>query len=392
MMDLSLNPIERQYRTLVLQGRAPLNLFPANPNEEGICFPGEILAECYARYFRQQEYRPDPKGLRAAREAISAYYAGYEASVHPEQILLTAGTSESFFDLFALLAGPGDNILTPMPSYPLFETIARLAHVALRPYRLDASRAWAIDVDAMRRAVDARTRAIVIVSPHNPTGMVADAATLRAVTDIANDAGIPLICDEVFSEFVSTGSGHDPYPRTIQVAAPDLCFTLNGISKMLALPALKCSWIVVTGSPSRVAAAVERLEHLTDTFLSCHYPIQLALPDLLRAGRPFLATYRVEVSRRRKLALSILRQSPHLRLHPPAGGFYCMAEIVNGRWGSEDECICDLMTHHGIFPHPGYFYDHERGIHLVLSTLLQPERLTEGLTKLCEAVLPATRR
>lgn len=387
MHDVSINPIEQCYRSLVAQGRAPLKLFLANPNDEGIIFPGEILADCYARYFQRQEYRPDPKGVRVAREAISRYYAGRGAAIDPEQILLTAGTSESFFYLFSLLAEPGDNILTPTPSYPLFDEIARLAHVTLRPYRLDESRAWAIDCDSVREAIDARTRAIVIVSPHNPTGMVADTETLCALTDIANAAGIPLICDEVFSEFYF---GDGVFPRAITVAKPNLCFTLNGISKMLALPAMKCSWIAVTGETTRVAAAVDRLEHMTDTFLSCHYPIQLALPELLQQGQSFLAAYRAEVAQRRALALSILQQSPHLRFHPPQGGFYLMVEVLGDRWSNEDDCVCDLMQNHGIFPHPGYFYDHERGVHLVLSTLLEPQRMQEGLTKLCKAVEPAT--
>lgn len=413
MSNLSLNPIEQCYRTCVANGRAPLKLFLANPNDEGIVFPGEILSDSYARYFQRQEYRPDPKGLRVAREAISQYYAGRGAAIDPEYIVLTAGTSESFFYLFSLLAEPGDNILTPTPSYPLFDEIARLAHVTLRPYRLDESWAWAIDCDSVREAIDARTRAIVIVSPHNPTGMVVDAATLRILADVASAAGIPLICDEVFSEFIadapdsvrcSTGAhpmvpgtigcsidGHQngsaPFSRAMQVATLGLCFTLNGISKMLALPAMKCSWIAVTGDPIRVAAAVDRLEHMTDTFLSCHYPIQQALPELLQRGQTFLAAYRAEVAQRRALALSILQQSPHLRCHPPQGGFYLMVEVLDDRWSNEDDCVCDLMQNHGIFPHPGYFYDHERGIHLVLSTLLTPERLRDGCVKLNNAVV-----
>lgn len=380
---LSINPIEQQYRELVAAGRSVTKLFVANPNEEGLIFPAEILIDAYTDYFQTQTYRPDPKGLRSAREALSQYYAEHDAVVDVEQIVITAGTSESFFYLFSLLAEPGDNMLTPTPSYPLFDEIARLAHITLRPYPLVEEREWSIDCDAVRRAIDARTRAIVIVSPHNPTGMVADADTLRELTAIANAAGIPLICDEVFSEFYF---GEGPFPRAMAVAKPDLCFTLNGISKMLALPALKLSWIAVTGDATRVANAVDRLEHITDTFLSCHYPIQHALPLLLKHGHDFLAQYRAEIARRRDLALSILQQSPHLRIHPPHGGFYGMAEVVDSRWTDEDACVCDLMRTHGLFPHPGYFYDYEHGIHLVISMIAEPQRLQHSFTTLCGAL------
>lgn len=380
---MSINPIEQQYRELLAARRSITKLFAANPNEEGLIFPAEILIEAYTDYFQTQTYRPDPKGLRSAREALSRYYAEHDAVVAAEQILITAGTSESFLYLFSLLAKPDDNILTPTPSYPLFDEIARLAHVTLRSYPLVEDRQWAIDCEAVRRAIDARTRAIVIVSPHNPTGMVADIDTLRELTAIANAAQIPLICDEVFSEFYF---GEGPFPRAMVVAKPNLCFTLNGISKMLALPAMKLSWIAVTGDAAQVANAVDRLEHLTDTFLSCHYPIQHALPMLLEQGKDFLAKYRSAIAQRRDLALSILQHSPHLRIHPPQGGFYGMAELVGSRWTDEDDCVCNLMRTHGLFPHPGYFYDYERGIHIVLSLITEPQQLQRGLTALCQAL------
>lgn len=383
MITTPLNQIEQQYRALVQAGRSITKFFVANPNAEGILFPAEVVGTAYAKYFQHQRYQPDPKGLCAARAAISNYYAGRGAMVDPDQIVITAGTSESFFYLFSLLAAPGDNILTPIPSYPLFDEIARLAHVTLRPYPLEEERAWAIDCEAVRSALDAHTRAIVIVSPHNPTGMVPDANTLRALTTIANAANIPLICDEVFSEFYF---GEGAFPRAMAVAQPDLCFTLNGISKMLALPALKLSWIAVTGEPQPVTQAVDRLEHMTDTFLSCHYPIQQALPILFERGQHFLAQYRQEILRRHTLALSILQSSPHVRVLPPHGGFYCMVELIDTRWDNEDDCVCDLLREHGLFPHPGYFYDYEQGLHLVLSMITAPPRLQQQLTRLCEHV------
>src|SRR5262245_50406635 len=129
-----LNRIEQTYRRLTASGKKILKLFSGNPVEQGFRFPSEVLEEAYRAYFRSQHYDPHPKGLPAARKAVAEYYRGQGASVDPENILLTSGTSESFFYLFSLLARPGENLLTPCPSYPLFDHIALLARVELRPY------------------------------------------------------------------------------------------------------------------------------------------------------------------------------------------------------------------------------------------------------------------
>src|SRR5579885_1964089 len=286
--EAEINRIERTYRRLKAEGRDVLKLFSGNPNDEGFLFPSGILEEAYQRYFRRQEYRPHSKGLLPARRAIARYYEEQGAVLDPEDILLTAGTSESFFYLFSLLARPGDNILTPNPAYPLFDYIAQLAGVELRPYPLREGGHWNIDLQEMRRLTTEKTRAIVLISPHNPTGAVPSADEIGEVVRWANEKSIPIICDEVFCEFFY---GAGKFQRPMAVAKPKLCFTLNGISKMFALPALKLGWIAVTGEPSQVAAAVDRLETTADTFLSCHIPIQQALPDLFEKGRGFAKEY-----------------------------------------------------------------------------------------------------
>ncbi len=383
MTTMSLNRIEQCYRELQQRGRVIQKLSIANPHEAGVYGPGNLLSQGYAEYFQRPTYEPDPKGAFVAREAIAQYYAARGGAVDPRHILLTASTSESFFYCFSLLAAAGDNVLTPTPSYPLFDEIARLAHVQLRPYHLQEAQGWRIDLESVRAALDDRTKAIVIISPHNPTGMVADRDTLQTLAELANARNIPLICDEVFSEFYF---GPDDFPRAMSAATPDLCFTLNGISKMFALPAMKLAWIAVTGDSTRVASAVDRLELISDTFLSCHYPVQLALPTLFSRGTEFIQQYRQSIASRRAIAVEILGASPTVRFHPPMGGFTLMIEVCTDRWHDEDECVCDLMTHHGLFPHPGYFYDHERGVHLVLSLLQSEESLRDGLTRLCRAM------
>jgi aspartate/methionine/tyrosine aminotransferase len=376
-----INRIEQAYRTLTSQGREVLKLFSGNPNEQGFHFPKEILDAVYRRYFERQEYHPHPKGLPAARQAISEYYARQAASVDPEDIVLTSGTSESFFYLFSLLAKPGDNILTPNPAYPLFDHIADLARVELRHYQLKEENRWSIDYEDLRRKTDDRTKAILLISPNNPTGAVHSEEEIEQVVDWANRKEIPLICDEVFSEFYF---GEGKFPRPMTVAKPRLCFTLNGISKMFALPALKLGWIAVTGEKSLVDPFVDRLETTADTFLSCHIPIQEALPDLFSKGQDFLKSYREEVGRRRGLAIKILRQSPTIHFVEPVGGFYLMASVDTKL--SEEDFVIRLMQEKNIFVHPGYFYDYEKGIHVVVSFLLKEKSLERAVLSLVDFV------
>ena len=360
-----INRIERTFRDLTAQGKKIVKLFSGNPCEMGIKFPSDLLASSYRDYFETQDYKPHPKGLIQARQAISDYYERQGASVEPENVVLTSGTSESFFYLFSLLARPGDNVLTPNPAYPLFDPIGELTHVEMRPYHLREENNWSVDLKDLRRRCDEKTRALLLVSPHNPTGSVLSAEEIGEIVRFADERGLALICDEVFSEFYF---GEGSFPRPLKVKGP-LCFTLNGLSKMYALPAMKLSWIAVTGDKSRVDRAVDRLETIADTFLSCHLPIQKALPKIFEEGGAFLDSYRREVKERRDAAVSEVKGIPGVKFHPPRGGFYLMAEVMGHSGLSEEELVIALMKEEGIFVHPGYFYDYEKGIHFVFSFL-----------------------
>jgi aspartate/methionine/tyrosine aminotransferase len=381
-----INPVERAYRALLREGRPVVKLFSGNPNEHGIHFPGDILNEEYARYYANQSYRPDPKGDPTARAAIRDYYAAQGSSVSAENVILTSGTSESFFYLFSLLASPGDNILAPNPSYPLFDYIAGLARVELRYYPLRENRGWEVDMMSLAEQIDVRTCAIVLISPNNPTGSVISAEQMGAIVELANRHDLAIISDEVYSEFVYDLPA---FPRVHSVAQPKLLFTLNGISKMFALPALKLGWIAVSGEARRVARAVDTLETIADTFLSTHTPIQLALPRLFRDGAAFWAHYQAELRRRRDLAVERLSRSERIRFNPPQGGFHLMAAVHPAREMDEEGFVIALMRATGVFVHPGYFYDYESGIHIALSFLAQPAILAPALDQIVQFLAAA---
>ncbi len=379
---ISINPIERCYRDLKKQGKAPLILHSGNPNLQGIHFPKEILQAAYQKAIAEHSYKPEPKGLLTARRAVSEYYARQNCEIHEEKIILSSGTSESFAFLFRMLtANLNDHVLVPIPAYPLFDHIADYTKTQLKYYSLVTKQdCWTMDWENLTQQWNHNTKAFVLISPHNPTGWVAKKSDIQKIVELCDKYNTALICDEVFSNFYF---GQENYPRAAQYSQPRLCFTLNGISKMLALPGLKLGWIAVTGKNNLVTKTIDALEIYNDTFLSANGLIQQALPDLLTNATKFLKNYFTQVQDQRELALQMLGKASKIKVYPPEGGFYLMARVHNQSQLSEEEWIIELMKQKGIFVYPGYFYDYaSQDIHFIFSFLTKEKTLRQGLDKI----------
>ncbi|GAB4189142.1 MAG: pyridoxal phosphate-dependent aminotransferase [Roseiflexaceae bacterium] len=352
-----------------------IDLTSSNPTQQGLLFPPEILREAAERYWATRRYSPDPRGLPAAREAVVRAYASRSPALAlaPEDVFITASTSEAYGLLFALLTDPGDNVLAPVVSYPLFEYLAAIYRVELRPYGLDEARGWQINETSLRLQADERTRAVLLISPHNPTGMIVQ-APLASLAQL----GLPVICDEVFAEFTYQAPATPP----LGALHPELpVFHLNGISKLFALPDLKLGWIALSG-PDR-ERYTGRLELLNDTFLGANTLTQSMLPDLFARGAPFVAAMRERVARSLDLALELLAGCQRLRVRPPDGGYYLFPEVLG--WQDEETLVLHLLER-GVLVHPGYFYGYESGAHIMISCLTEPDRLAEGLRRLVAAL------
>lgn len=372
--DLTPNRIELA-RQRALAGGGYIDLTSSNPTSQGLLFPPDVLRAAADRYWSARRYQPDPRGAPAAREAIVRYYAGRAPplALSPDDVFITASTSESYSLLFALLTEPGDHVLAPTVSYPLFEYLAAIHHVTLRPYAMDEQRGWRIDPASLYAQADERTRAVLLISPHNPTGMIVQSA-LPALTSL----GLPLICDEVFAEFTY----HSPSAPPFGALHRDLpVFHLNGISKMFALPDLKLGWIALSGPASERYG--DRLELLNDTFLGANSLTQSMLPALFDEGMAFVAEQRARVRSNLDLALDRLAQSQHLYVQPPDGGYYLFPEVLG--WDDEEDLAIQLIER-GVLVHPGYFYGYERGAHLMFSCLTEPAQLAEGVERLVAGV------
>lgn len=372
--DLSPNRIELARRAAEA-GAGYVDLTSSNPTHQGLLFPADILQSAAQPYWSARRYEPDPRGQLSARTSIAAYYAGRDPglTLSPDDIFITASTSEAYSLLFALLAEPGDNILAPAVSYPLFDYLAEIHHIRLRPYALDESRGWRIDPASLHAQIDSRTRAVLVISPHNPTGNViqANLPTLAAL-------GLPVISDEVFAEFTTHGGPAAPF-GALHPQLP--VFHLNGISKMFALPDLKLGWIAMSGDAPAIFG--ERLEVLNDTFLGANALTQSMLPHLFSQGMPFVSTMRDYVRSNIALALAKLEPCRTLEVRPPEGGYYLFPSVAG--WDDEEDLVVHLIRQ-GVLVHPGFFFGYEHGTHLMISCLTQPDKLAEGLDLLVAAL------
>ncbi|MCP5468738.1 MAG: pyridoxal phosphate-dependent aminotransferase [Deltaproteobacteria bacterium] len=377
-----INPIERCFQKLKAAGKTPLILHSGNPNQQGIHFPKDILRNAYQKAIAEHSYQAEPRGLFSARQSISRYYQTKHCHIPAEQILLTSGTSESFAFLFRLFSSKKDeHILAPLPGYPLFDHIADYTQSQLRYYSLvPQSPHWNIDWKLLEQQWNPHTKAIIVISPHNPTGWVAKTEDWEKISQLCIKYNTALICDEVFSEFYFS---QNSYTHAAQLNKAPLCFTLNGISKMLASPGLKLGWIGVTGNTTLVSEALEKLEIYNDTFLSANGLIQQALPELIQNSSDFLKGYCHQVQNQAEHAIKLLNSCPQITVHQPEGGFYLMAQLSQKLDLSEEAWVIQLMQEAGVFVYPAYFYDYESEyIHFVLSFLTEETKLKLGLEKI----------
>jgi alanine-synthesizing transaminase len=374
-----INPLYRLRQEILSQGHAVTDLVAGNVTRHGITFPQTLLEEILLAAAKHTGiYLPDPLGRLPAREAIARYYSRSGLTIPPDRILLTPGTSLSYWYCFKLLADPEDEILCPRPSYPLFDYIAALSGVRTVSYPLDEARGWGIDLERLESMISTRTRAVVLISPHNPTGHVAGAAELEGLAEIARRHRLALISDEVFGEFLL-----QPGKAAIPAAFPaPLVITLNGFSKMFALPGLKLGWMALSGDPAEVSKVMDALELISDTFLPVNEIVQSSVADIFEKGRQFLEFYASEIRRRWAAARELLSQAPVCSFVEPSGGFY----VTVGIGGVDEEDAAErLLREKHVLVHPGHFYDIDPE-HLVFSFVQEPQIIRESLPALIRTI------
>ena len=377
--DLEPNRLTRALQAKRQAGVPILDLTESNPTRAGLEYPPEILEAFLDN--RNLRYEPVPAGALDAREAVAAYYAARGITVDPDQILLTASTSEAYAYLFKLLTDPGGEVLVPRPSYPLFEFLASMESVSVRSYPLLYHGTWSVDLAALETALTERTRAVVLVNPNNPTGSFLKREELTRLACLANRRSVALISDEVFSDYAFA-----PDPNRVSTLATlgeGLAFSMGGLSKAAGLPQMKLGWIVASGSPDLRRQALERLEWIADTYLSVSTPVQSAAARLLTAGQ----TIQNQIRQRTVENLAFARQAvagTQLGLLDVEGGWYVTLRVPRVR--TEEEWTLELLDRYDVLVQPGYFFDFESEAYLVLSLLTPPDVFYEGMKRLLECV------
>jgi aspartate/methionine/tyrosine aminotransferase len=304
----------------------------------------------------------------SAREALAA-----ALSSHPDDLVITASTSEAYSFLFKLLCDSGDDVVTPVPSYPLLEHLAALEMVGLRPFALEFHRRWEIDAERVRKAMTPRSRAIIVINPNNPTGSFVSAAE----QDVLARLETPIISDEVFLDYPLEGTG------TTFARHDVLTFTLGGLSKSAGLPHYKLGWIRISGPPAAKQQALEGLELIADSFLSVSTAVQVALPDLLRIAPAIRRAIDGRTRENLRTITPLCRARRAIQLLPVEGGWSAVLRMP--RLENEEELALRLLDG-GVLVHPGYFFDFEAEGHVVVSLLTPQEIFGEGIRRISELV------
>ena len=375
--DLTEEPLTSAVRRARTCGQSVVDLTVSNPT---VCSFNYIANEILGALSEDGalRYEPAPMGTVSARRAVCDYYADHKAWVNPGHVLLTTSTSEAYSFLFRLLCDPGDEVLVAQPSYPLFDFIATLDHVVLRPFPLFFDYGWWIDFAELERQINTRTRAILLVHPNNPTGHATSHAEREKLEDLCASHGLALIVDEVFLDY-SLG---EPIASFTTGNHCCLKFVVSGISKIAALPQMKVSWLVVKGPESICRQALERLEFIADTFLSMNAPAQHALPGWL-AGR---ATIQRQILARVRSNLESLRELAAINIFPVEAGWSAILRLP--QWLREEDLAERILLETGVLVQPGSFYALPSSNLVVISLLVESESFVTGIKMLnqwCES-------
>lgn len=351
-----------------------VDLTVTNPTRVGIAYPPDLLAALSDS--RALSYDPAPFGLMAAREAVAASISRPGALVNTERVVLTASTSEAYGLLFKLLCDPGDAVLVPQPSYPLFDLLTGLDAVVSSPYRLEDHGVWSIDRESVTAACRPNTRAVLVVSPNNPTGSMLRSDDREWLVALALEHGLAIISDEVFSDYPI-----EPRPDAVSLLGESrvLTFTLGGLSKSAALPQLKLGWIVVSGPDRTVADALERLEIICDTYLSVSTPVQVAASQLIAGGVVVRDAIRQRVQQNYRALQRIAAARLSVTVLSPEGGWSVVVRVPETI--GEEALVMSLLEHAHVVVHPGYFFDLQLGAHVVISLLPDPVLFADAASK-----------
>lgn len=371
--------LERRRRN----GATVLDLTESNPTKAGLSYAGDAGAEILKSLASEESllYQPCPRGLLTAREAISRYYERHAVTVAPGELILTSSTSEAYSYLFKLLCDPGDEVLVPVPSYPLLDFLGALDAVKLAPYPLRFDGAWHVDFGALEKTLSDRTRALVAVHPNNPTGSFVSAEDRERLLALSAERRMCLIVDEVFLDFpLST----DRTQASFAGERRGLVFVLSGLSKLAALPQMKLAWIAISGESELAREASHRLEHVADTYLSVGTPVSTAAPRFLELAAEM--TERISARTRENLEalIALATRVPSVTVVPPEGGWYAVVRLPAVE--TAESWALSFLESASVYVHPGDLFGFGSEASIVVSLLTPKETFRSGVLGILRVV------
>lgn len=384
--NLAANQLSESLAGMLGRGERIYDLSASNPTECGFKYDTDSVLEALGNP-AALTYVPDPKGLLKARQAVVDYYATRGDKVPVEDLILTTSTSEAYSFVFRLLCNPGDELLVPAPSYPLFGFLADIHDIHLVSYPLLYDHGWQIDFHALELAVTARTRGVIVVNPNNPTGHYVKPEEMARLSALSAARQMAVIADEVFLDFAHseiatarevTKAGRTKLrPISNAVNSGALTFTMSGLSKISGLPQMKAAWLVASGPEALKREALGRLEVIADTYLSMNAPIQLAMPILLQQRVEFQKQLMTRVRRNlAELDRQLIGKKSCSRLEIE-GGWYAVLRVPVTK--PDDEMAVALLTTKNIYVHPGHFYDFPADGYLIVSLIMPDQAFAEGI-------------
>ena len=356
-------------------GKPIIDLTASNPTECGFEYDREAILKALCNP-AALVYEPNPKGLGVARQAVASYYAGHGAQVSAEDMVLTTSTSEAYSFVFRTLCNPGDEILVPTPSYPLFSFLAEIQDVKLVSYPLLYDHGWQIDFHSLEQAITPRSRGVIVVHPNNPTGHFCKPKEMARLNEICASHEMAVIADEVFLDFALNGERQTSFAAN----AAALTFTMSGLSKISGLPQMKVAWVVLSGPKFMKTDALARIEVIADTYLSMNAPVQPAIPTFLEMRHGFQKQLMARVrGNLEELDRQLARQQSCTRLEVE-GGWHAVLRVPV--LNSDEELAVHLLSTKNVHVHPGHFYDFASNGYLVVSLITGKLEFKEGVERI----------
>ncbi len=362
-----------------------IDLTSSNPTTVQLAYPQDTMTRALAQP-AALVYEPACTGLASTRRFVADTYRQQGVDVEVDDLVLTASSSEAYSFLLKLLCDPGDSILVPQPSYPLFDDLARLESVRVRGYPLRAQDGWRTDVQALSEAVDDSVRAVFIVSPNNPTGSYLVRDELDAIEELAQRRGLALVSDEVFADYIWRDD-----PARVRCAAKEsrtLAFSLGGLSKSACLPQMKLGWIVAGGPEPQRRAAMARLEMIGDTFLSVGTPIQHAAPALFEAAAGVREQLRHRIRRNLEMLQGVFDATSPVTVMPVRAGWYAVLRLPAFFTGEQWASL--LARTSGVLTHPGEFFGFAEPACLVVSLIVPEAAFETGVRRIAGSAARAS--